>query len=72
VFEDKTLKMDKRKMQENEIIRKMEEKRAKEIERGQREVFLERSSGEIIYKLKALPVYTSILRMLIISKTIKC
>lgn len=59
-------------MQENEAIQKMEEKRAAEIERGRREVILERSSGELIHEPGALPVYTSTPRMLITGKTVAC
>jgi hypothetical protein len=50
----------------------MEEKRAEEIERGQREVILERSSGNIIHEPRALPMCTSTPRMLITGKTVAC
>lgn len=62
--------INKRKIQENEAIRNMEEKRAEEIERGRREVILEQSRGEIIHEPRTLPVYISIPRMLITGKTI--
>ncbi|CZR52131.1 uncharacterized protein PAC_02008 [Phialocephala subalpina] len=65
VFKAEIAEIDKRKTQENEAVRKMEEKRAKEIERGREEVVLERPVGEIIHEPGALPVCTSTPRMLI-------
>jgi len=70
VFKAEIAEIDKRKMQENEAVRNMEEKRAEEIERGRREVILERSSGEVIHEPGALPVCTSTPRMLITGKTV--
>ncbi len=70
MFKAETTEIDKRKMQENEAVRNMEEKRAQEIERGRREVILERSSGEVIHESGALPVCTSTPRMLITGKIV--
>jgi hypothetical protein len=70
VFKAKIVEINKRKMQENKAVRNIKEKRAKEIKRGRREVILERSSREVIYKPRALPVYTSTPRMLITNKTV--
>jgi hypothetical protein len=72
VFKVEIAEIDKRKTQENEAVRKMEEKRAEQIERGRREVILERSSGAITHEPGALPVCTSTPRMLITGKTIAC
>jgi hypothetical protein len=41
VFKAEILEINKRKTQENKARQKIEEKRAEEIERGQREVILE-------------------------------
>jgi hypothetical protein len=62
--------IDERKMQVNEAIQKMEEKRAAEIERGRREVILERSSQKLIYESEIMPVYTSTPKMLITGKAV--
>ncbi len=70
MFEAEIAEIEKRKAQENAAVQKMEEKRAEEIERGRREVFLERSSGEIIHEPGGLPVCTSTPRMLITGRTI--
>ncbi|KAH6667734.1 hypothetical protein B0J14DRAFT_675578 [Halenospora varia] len=72
VFKAEIAEIDKRKTQEIEAVQKMEEKRAREIERGREEVFLERPSREIIHESGALPVYTNTPRMLItVSASIK-
>ncbi|KAH7363947.1 hypothetical protein BKA65DRAFT_571993 [Rhexocercosporidium sp. MPI-PUGE-AT-0058] len=65
VFEAEIAEIEKRKMQETEAVRKMEAKRAEQIEKGRKEVFMGRSSGEISYESGALPVCTSTPRMLI-------
>jgi hypothetical protein len=72
VFEAEIEEIEKRKTQQSEAVRKMEEKRAKEIERGRREVYLERSSGEGIHEPGALPVCANTPRMLITGKDVVC
>ncbi|KAF8853000.1 hypothetical protein BDZ45DRAFT_694663 [Acephala macrosclerotiorum] len=67
VFKAEIAEIDKRKTQENEAVRNREEKRAEEIERGRREVILERSSGEVIHEPGALPVRLSHIEGLLLS-----
>lgn len=70
MFKAELAEIDKRKEQESGAVQNMEEKRAQEIERGRREIILERPSAEIIHESGALPVCTNTPRMLITGKTV--